>query len=76
MASSSEPTEALDTPTAARLLAGVRAFNPSAALVIALHGRQSPVLPWTPTRRIELHATGATVYRRAGDVGRGALRRS
>jgi ATP-binding cassette, subfamily C, bacterial CydC len=55
-----EPTEALDTATAARLLAGVRAFDPSAALVIALHGRQSPVLPWTPTRRIELQATGRT----------------
>jgi ATP-binding cassette subfamily C protein CydC len=51
-----EPTESLDTATAARLLAGVRAFDPGAALVIALHGRQSPVLPWTPTTRIELHA--------------------
>jgi ATP-binding cassette subfamily C protein CydC len=51
-----EPTEGLDTPTAARLLAGVRAFAPTAALVIALHDRQSPALPWTPTRRIELHA--------------------
>jgi ATP-binding cassette subfamily C protein CydC len=55
-----EPTEGLDTRTAARLLAGVRAFDPCAALVIALHGRQSPVLPWTPTRRIELHAAGRT----------------
>jgi ATP-binding cassette, subfamily C, bacterial CydC len=55
-----EPTEGLDTPTAARLLAGVRAFDPGAALVIALHGRQSPVLPWTPTRRIALHAAGRT----------------
>jgi ATP-binding cassette, subfamily C, bacterial CydC len=51
-----EPTEGLDTPTAARLLVGARAFDPSAALVIALHDRQSPVLPWTPTRRIELRA--------------------
>jgi ATP-binding cassette subfamily C protein CydC len=41
-----EPTEGLDTPTAARLLAGVRAFDPQAALVIALHDRQSPALPW------------------------------
>jgi ABC-type transport system involved in cytochrome bd biosynthesis fused ATPase/permease subunit len=49
-----EPTEGLDTATAARLLAGVRAFDPDAALVIALHDRQSPVLPWTPTARIEL----------------------
>jgi ABC-type transport system involved in cytochrome bd biosynthesis fused ATPase/permease subunit len=49
-----EPTEALDAPTAARLLAGVREFDPRAALVIALHDRQSPVLPWTPTARIEL----------------------
>jgi ATP-binding cassette, subfamily C, bacterial CydC len=49
-----EPTEGLDTPTAARLLAGVRAFDPSAALVIALHGRQTPMLPWTPTARIDL----------------------
>jgi ATP-binding cassette subfamily C protein CydC len=53
-----EPTEGLDTPTAARLLAGARAFDPGAALVIALHDRQSPVLPWTPTGRIALHAGG------------------
>jgi ATP-binding cassette subfamily C protein CydC len=49
-----EPTEALDAATAARLLAGVRDFDPSAALVIALHDRQSLVLPWTPTARVEL----------------------
>jgi ABC-type transport system involved in cytochrome bd biosynthesis fused ATPase/permease subunit len=49
-----EPTEGLDTPTAARLLAGVRAFDPRAALVIALHDRQSVALPWTPTARVEL----------------------
>jgi ABC-type multidrug transport system fused ATPase/permease subunit len=52
-----EPTEALDAPTAARLLAGVRRFDPCAALVIALHDRQSLVLPWTPTVRVQL--TGA-----------------
>jgi ABC-type Mn2+/Zn2+ transport system ATPase subunit len=52
-----EPTEALDTPTAARLLAGVGAFDPSFALVIAVHDRQSPMLPWTPTaRRAHAHA--------------------
>jgi hypothetical protein len=33
---------------------GVRDFDPSAALVIALHDRQSLVLPWTPTARAEL----------------------
>jgi ATP-binding cassette subfamily C protein CydC len=49
-----EPTEGLDTATAARLLAGVRAFDPRATLVIALHDRQSPALPWTPTTRIAL----------------------
>jgi ATP-binding cassette subfamily C protein CydC len=49
-----EPTEGLDTPTAARLLAGVRAFDPCAVLVIALHDRQSPAMPWTPTARVEL----------------------
>jgi ATP-binding cassette, subfamily C, bacterial CydC len=49
-----EPTEALDTPTATRLLAGVRALHPRAALVIALHDRQAPALPWTPTARIVL----------------------
>jgi ATP-binding cassette, subfamily C, bacterial CydC len=49
-----EPTEGLDTATAARLLAGARAFDPSALLVIALHDRQSPSLPWTPTARVEL----------------------
>jgi ATP-binding cassette subfamily C protein CydC len=52
-----EPTEGVDAPTAARLLAGVRNFDPNAALVIALHDRQSLVLPWTPTARVEL--TGA-----------------
>jgi ABC-type transport system involved in cytochrome bd biosynthesis fused ATPase/permease subunit len=54
-----EPTEGLDTPIAARLLAGARAFDPAAALVIALHDRQSPVVPWTPTARIELARDGA-----------------
>jgi len=52
-----EPTEALDAATATRLLAGVRAFDPLTALVIALHDRQSLVLPWTPTAHVEL--TGA-----------------
>jgi energy-coupling factor transporter ATP-binding protein EcfA2 len=51
-----EPTEGLDAATAARLLAGVAEFDPNAALVIA-HGRQSPVLPWTPTAHVLL--TGA-----------------
>jgi ABC-type transport system involved in cytochrome bd biosynthesis fused ATPase/permease subunit len=55
-----EPTEGLDTATAARVLAGVRAFDPSAALVIALHDRQSPALPWTPTARVELAPAAAT----------------
>jgi ATP-binding cassette subfamily C protein CydC len=58
-----EPTEGLDTAIAARLLAGARAFDPTAALVIALHDRQSPVLPWTPTARIELARHGATSER-------------
>jgi ATP-binding cassette subfamily C protein CydC len=49
-----EPTEALDAPTARRLLAGVRDFDPRAALVIALHDRQSLALPWTPSTRVEL----------------------
>jgi ATP-binding cassette subfamily C protein CydC len=49
-----EPTEGLDTATAARLLTGVRAFDPSAALVIALHDRQAPAMAWTPTARVEL----------------------
>ena len=52
-----EPTGALDEPTAAHLLAGIRDFDPHAALVIALHDRQPLVLPWTPTARVEL--TGA-----------------
>jgi len=55
-----EPTEGLDTATAARLLAGVRAFDPSATLVIALHDRQSPTLPWTPTAHVELARAAAT----------------
>jgi ATP-binding cassette subfamily C protein CydC len=49
-----EPTEGLDTATAARLLAGVRAFDSTATLVIALHDRQSPALPWRPTAQLEL----------------------
>jgi ATP-binding cassette subfamily C protein CydC len=56
-----EPTEGLDTATAARVLAGVRAFHPSAALVIALHDRQSPALPWTPTAHVEL-APAAVIH--------------
>jgi ATP-binding cassette subfamily C protein CydC len=55
-----EPTEGLDSATAARLLAGVRAFDPSAALVIALHDRQSPALPWMPTARVALAPAAAT----------------
>jgi ATP-binding cassette subfamily C protein CydC len=51
-----EPTEGLDTPTAARLLAGVREFDPAAALVLTLHDRQAPQLPWTPTAHVELAA--------------------
>jgi ABC-type transport system involved in cytochrome bd biosynthesis fused ATPase/permease subunit len=51
-----EPTEGLDLLAAERLLAGVREFDPDAAIVIALHGRQSPVLPWTPSARIDLDA--------------------
>jgi ATP-binding cassette subfamily C protein CydC len=51
-----EPTEALDAPTAARLLAGIRDFDPRTALVIALHDRQALALPWTPTARVELTA--------------------
>jgi ATP-binding cassette, subfamily C, bacterial CydC len=46
-----EPTEGLDAETAVRLLAGVRSFDPGAALVIALHDRQSTILPWAPTSR-------------------------
>jgi ATP-binding cassette subfamily C protein CydC len=49
-----EPTEGLDTPTAAGLLSGVRAYLPGALLVIALHDRQAPTVPWTPTIRIAL----------------------
>jgi ATP-binding cassette subfamily C protein CydC len=55
-----EPTEGLDAATAARLLAGVRAFDPRAALVIALHDRQSPCVPWTPTARVALARAAAT----------------
>jgi ATP-binding cassette subfamily C protein CydC len=55
-----EPTEGLDTATAGRLLAGVRAFNPHATLVIALHDRQSPQLPWTPDTRLERRAPEVT----------------
>jgi ATP-binding cassette subfamily C protein CydC len=49
-----EPTEGVDTVTAARLLAGVRASLPAAVLVIALHDRQAPLLPWPVDAQIEL----------------------
>jgi ATP-binding cassette subfamily C protein CydC len=49
-----EPTEGLDSHNASRLLAGVRRFDPGAAVVIALHDRQSPTLPWRPTAHLEL----------------------
>jgi ATP-binding cassette, subfamily C, bacterial CydC len=62
-----EPTEGLDLGAAERLLAGVREFDPDAAIVIALHGRQSPVLPWTPSARIDLDASeGSASLRRLG----------
>jgi ATP-binding cassette subfamily C protein CydC len=51
-----EPTEGLDARTAARLLAGVRNYDRSAAVMIALHNRQAPELPWTPTDRVHLEA--------------------
>jgi ATP-binding cassette subfamily C protein CydC len=51
-----EPTEGLDAPTAARLLAGIRTFDPTAGLVIALHDRQAQAMPWTPIARVELAA--------------------
>ena len=54
-----EPTEGLDTATGNRLLAGVRGFDPRAALVIALHDRQSPITPWAPSARIHLQAPAA-----------------
>lgn len=49
-----EPTEGLDAATAGDLLAGVRAAVPDAVLVIALHDRQAPALPWIPTQQIQL----------------------
>ena len=50
-----EPIDALDSDTAGDLLAGVRAAVPEAVLVLALHDRQVPNLPWIPTHQIELH---------------------
>ncbi|MBV9336635.1 MAG: ATP-binding cassette domain-containing protein [Solirubrobacterales bacterium] len=58
-----EPTEGLDGQTAARLLAGVREFDQSARLIIALHDRQSPLLQWAPDAHIQLGAPA---------IGRGA----
>jgi len=49
-----------------RLLAGVRAFDPDVALVIALHNRQSPGLPWQPTTRIELDLAASVPSTRPG----------
>jgi ATP-binding cassette, subfamily C, bacterial CydC len=50
-----EPIDALDSDTARELLVGVRAAVPEAVIVLALHDRQVPDLPWTPTRQIQLH---------------------
>ena len=52
-----EPTEGLDGTTARDLLGGVRAAIPDAVLVIALHDRQAPALPWTPMQQIQLSRT-------------------
>jgi ABC-type transport system involved in cytochrome bd biosynthesis fused ATPase/permease subunit len=41
---------------AKRSRAGSAGSDPDAAIVIALHGRQSPVLSWTPSARIDLDA--------------------
>jgi ATP-binding cassette subfamily C protein CydC len=49
-----EPTEGIDTLTAARMLAGLRNFLPAAVLVIALHDRQSQLLPWPVDIQIDL----------------------
>jgi ATP-binding cassette subfamily C protein CydC len=49
-----EPTEGLDTLTAARMLAGVRNFLRVAVLVIAVHDRQAQMLPWPVDTQIDL----------------------
>jgi ATP-binding cassette subfamily C protein CydC len=49
-----EPTEGLDTASAARLLAGVREMLPTTVLFVALHDRQSLAVPWSADARIEL----------------------
>ena len=54
-----EPTEGLDSPTAERLLSGVRDYDRTRTLVIALHDRQCPVTPWTPTVRLHLDASAS-----------------
>jgi ATP-binding cassette subfamily C protein CydC len=55
-----EPTEGLDSHNASRLLAGVRRFDPGAAVVIALHDRQAPTLPGRPTAHVELVRVSAS----------------
>ena len=42
-------------------------FDPRAALVIALHDRQSLALPWTPTARVELTSDPTQRRERDGD---------
>jgi len=49
-----EPIDALDSDTAGDLLVGVRAAVPEAVLVLTLHDRQVPDLPWIPTHQIKL----------------------
>jgi ATP-binding cassette, subfamily C, bacterial CydC len=68
-----EPTEGIDTVTAARMLTGVREFLPAAVLVIVLHDRQPPLLPWLVDAQIDLDCAEpsfSSTARRCGQVGR------
>ena len=62
-----EPIDALDSDTAGDLLAGVRAAVPEAVLVLALHDRQVPDLPWIPTHQIQLHHSSVEQLRKQGE---------
>jgi len=57
-----EPTEGLDSLTANRLLRGVREYDVTTTLVIALHDRQSPTTSWPLSSGIRLEAPAGVLH--------------
>lgn len=68
-----EPTNALDELTASKVLNGVRQFDSTTSLVLAIHDRQLSALEWTPTWTVALDgfATVDLALGQGPDRGRG-----